>query len=155
MAQSKSKQKALAYVAYKPRTAHQVRTKLREKGYEPHHITIALTFLQEFNYLDDRAYARSFIHDYLLRKPCGKTKIIQELRKRGVSQYDIEDAIAEAFPQEDTLELARAAAEKKLRALRHKSVEKQRSSLTQYLQRQGFHWDIIRAILAEYEADTL
>jgi len=45
--------------------------------------------------------------------------------------------------------LAREAALRKLRALQHKPVAKQRQLLIQFLQRRGFAWDTIRPIVEE------
>lgn len=147
------KQKALAYATYKPRTAEQVRKKMVEKGYAPEEAVQAVEFLQEFGYLDDREFARMFIRDYLQRKPAGRQKLAEELRKRGVQPFDIDDALAEAFPENDTLELARRAAEKKLRSLASRPPEKRKQALVQYLQRQGFAWDVIRSLLDDLDIE--
>lgn len=151
-AQMQLKQKALAYATYKPRTAEQVRKKMVEKGYTPEESAYAVQFLEEFGYINDAEFARAFIRDYLQRKPAGRQKLAEELRKRGVQKFDAEDALAEMFPHHDTTELARRAAEKKLRSLASRPQEKQKSALVQYLQRQGFSWDIIRVVLDEWES---
>lgn len=147
------KQKALAYATYKPRTADQVRKKMIEKGYTPEEAVKAVEFLQEFGYINDREFARMFIRDYIRRKPAGRQKIAEELRKRGLQPFDIDDALVEAFPEDETLSLARQAAEKKLRSLASRPPEKKKQALVQYLQRQGFSWDIIRSVLDELPAE--
>lgn len=150
-AQMQLKQKALAYATYKPRTAEQVRKKMVEKGYTPEEAVFAVAFLEEFGYINDAEFARAFIRDYIQRKPAGRQKLTEELRKRGVQKFDADDALSEVFPHEDTTELARRAAEKKLRSLAARPPEKQKSALVQYLQRQGFSWDVIRTVLDEWE----
>ena len=45
--------------------------------------------------------------------------------------------------------MALKAAEKKLRMVSYKPVEKQRESLVRYLQVNGFSWDIIKNVLIE------
>lgn len=151
--QMQLKQKALAYATYKPRTAEQVRKKMVEKGYTPEEALYAVAFLEEFGYLNDAEFARAFIRDYLQRKPAGRQKLAEELRKRGVKPFDIEDALASVFPHDDTTELARRAAEKKLRSLASRPREKQKTALVQYLQRQGFSWDSIQIVLQEWEGE--
>lgn len=147
------KQKALAYATYKPRTVEQVRKKMIEKGYTAEEAVRAVEFLEEFGYLNDRAFARMFIRDYIQRKPAGRQKIADELRKRGVQPFDIDDALTEAFPQAETLSLARQAAEKKMRSLASRPPEKRKQALVQYLQRQGFAWEVIRSLLDEFPLD--
>lgn len=147
------KQKALAYATYKPRTVEQVRKKMIEKGYTAEEAVLAVEFLEEFGYLNDRVFARMFIRDYIQRKPAGRQKIADELRKRGVQPFDIDDALTEAFPEDETLSLARQAAEKKIRSLASRAPEKRKQALVQYLQRQGFSWEVIRSLLDELPLD--
>ena len=144
------KQTALNYASYKPRTKFQVKNKLKEKGFNSPEIQIAIDFLTEFKLLNDEKYARTFIKDYLLRKPCGKAKLKQELYKRGIPKNLIEDSINKYFPENDTMNLAKKASEKKLRTISYKPIDKQKKSLISFLQRQGFQWDIIKEILDSY-----
>lgn len=144
------KQTALNYASYKKRTNFQVKNKLREKGFNSSEIKIAIEFLKEFNLIDDEIYAKNFINDYLQRKPCGKNKLSQELYKRGIPKDLIEKSIEKYFPDDMTYSLANKAAEKKLGAISYKSIEKQKMSLISFLQRQGFHWDIIKKILEKH-----
>ncbi len=143
------RQTAMAYVAYKPRTSTMVRKKLADKGYVPEEVDAAIEFLKEFKYLDDVAYARSFIHDLLLRKPTGKSRIAAELKKRGIPQEEARIALAEVFPENDVMTMARDAATKKIRTVRHKPSDKQRSAVVSHLARQGFAWDVIRKVVEE------
>lgn len=140
-------QSAIAFVSYKPRTVKQITDKLRLKGYKKEEIQYAVNFLKEYNYLDDRRYAHSFVKDYLVRKSVSDTKLLAELKKRGVPDDLAKEAVLELYPANDEFELAQKAAEKKLRMLSGKSIEKQKSSLISYLQRQGFKWEIIKKVL--------
>ncbi len=153
------KQIALRYATYKSRTAQEVRRKMLEKEFSPEEAEYAVQFLEEFGYVNDAAYARAFIKERHERKPSGMERIRQELAKRGVSKFEIEDALLEEFPPEtrhDTLlESALQAAHKKLRTLQKHSPEKRHQSLLGYLQRQGFTWEIIRQVLKELENNEL
>ncbi len=145
-----AKQAAYNFVSYKPRTKKQITDKLKEKGFGEEAIASSLDFLSEFSLYDDRRFAKMFIKDFLQKKPSGKPRLIQELFKRGVPGSIIEEIIESFLPVKDNLSLARLVTEKKLRTTAYKSIEKQRSSLISYLQRQGFDWDTIKAILSEY-----
>lgn len=154
------KQVALRYATYKSRTAHEVRQKMVEKEFSPEEAEYAVQFLEEFGYVNDAAYARAFIKERQERKPSGTERLRQELAKRGISKFDIEDALAEAFPKESVretmLDNALQAAHKKLRALQGKEPQKRQQALIGYLQRQGFSWEIIKKTLEslEYDDDT-
>ncbi|MBS1537095.1 MAG: regulatory protein RecX [Bacteroidetes bacterium] len=144
-----AKQRALAFATYKPRTEVQVRRKLQEIGFSPWEQDQAIQFLKEFKYLDDAEFARMFVGDFLLRKPSSASRIKMELRRRGISEVLAQEAIECHFPKDTTTELALKAAEKKLRSVKHKPFEKQKTALIGYLQRQGFSWEIIKNILSE------
>lgn len=144
-----AKQRALAFATYKPRTEVQVRRKLHEVGFLQHEQELAIQFLKEFNYIDDAEFARMFVGDFLLRKPSSASRVKMELRKRGISELQAQSAIELYFPKDTTTELALKAAEKKLRSVKHKPIEKQKTALVGYLQRQGFSWEIIKNILNE------
>lgn len=144
------KQTAINYASYKPRTTYQVRKKLKEKNFNPSEIKIAIDFLKEFNLLDDKKFAQTFIKDYLQRKPCGKNKLRQELYKRGIQKDLIEESIDKFFPDNKTTDLAIKAAKKKMRSISYKPIDKQKKSLISFLQRQGFQWEIIKEIVKSY-----
>lgn len=143
------KQTALRFVCYKPRTEYQVRTKLRDKEFTQDEITLAIDFLYEFDYLNDDDYCRMFINDYLLRKKTSSKKLFQELKKRGIHDERITQALDLYYPKDDTYQMAIAAANKKWRTVQYKPIEKQRKSVSDYLQRQGFDWNTVKQVLNE------
>ncbi len=149
-----AKQTAYNYASYKPRTIKQTIEKLKLKEFNPKEIDIAIGFLKDFNLLDDIRFARDFIPMYIKKKPSGKQRIIQELYKRGVPKNIIHESIDEYFPEEDKLSLAYQAAEKKMRSVRHKPIEKQKSSLAMFLQSQGFDWQVIKQTLTHFFSDN-
>lgn len=144
-----AKQRAVAFASYKPRTETQVRRKLQEVGFSTREQDLAIQYLKEFDYLNDAEYARMFVKDFLLRKPSSASRVKMELRKRGITELEAQEAIEQFFPKDDTSELALKAAQKKLRSVTHKPIEKQKTALIGYLQRQGFSWDIIKDILSK------
>ncbi len=145
-----AREAALHYIAYKPRTTQQVQKRLRDKGFAPDTIEEVIRYLQAYHYLDDAAYAEAFIQSYIQRKPSGWYRVRSELRRRGIADELIEALLSSFADEEQQMHLARQAAERKLRTLRAKPVEKRRSLLIQFLQRRGFSWEIIRAIVEEF-----
>ena len=145
----KLKQKALSFATYKPRTEYQVKQRMLEKEFTDDEADVAIKFLKEFNYLDDENFALMFVGNYLLKKPSAERKVAQELKKRGVAEWIIQKALKENFPQDETFNMALKAAEKKLRMVSYKPVEKQREALVRYLQTSGFSWDVIKNVLIE------
>lgn len=144
------KRRAYSYASYKMRSEVEVSRKLKELDFNEAEIQVAIDFLKEFRLIDDAKYARFFIDNYLKKKNAAKSRIIMELLKRGIDRYLASDSVDQYYPADLKLEIAEAAAQKKLRSIRHKSPEKQRSSLTNYLLSLGYDWNVIKEITSKY-----
>ena len=140
------KQSSLNYVAYKQRTEKQVRLKLKEKSFDNKEIDIAIKFLYEFNYLDDKNYARVFSKEYVDRKKAGPKRLFSELLKRGIKKDLAEKIVQEVFEARNNYEIALEAAHKKYKAVQFKTKEKQVESVVNYLMRQGFAYETIKKV---------
>ncbi len=144
------RQSAYKYASYKPRTEKEVRDKLMQKGFSHEEIKEALQFLEKFEFLDDAKYAENFIKEKLKLKNFGEFRMKMELIKRGIHRDLAEKSVSKYYPQDDEYEIAKAAAEKKITQILRKPEEKRWNSLSGYLQRQGFGWDVIKKICDEY-----
>jgi regulatory protein len=142
--QIKIKQIAYKYANYKPRTEQQVIQRLRQHDFSDEDINQALAFLREFNLINDEKYAKNFLEELMKRKPSGKKAVIAELLKKGINKEICEDTVAKYYPNDDPIDLALKAAEKKMRMLRNKEPDKQKQSLINFLQRKGFDWETIK-----------
>lgn len=140
---------AYRFASYKPRSVYQIQQKLKEKGYIPEEIKIAIKFLLEFNLLDDNNFAESFVKNKANNKKYGINRIRLELKKAGINNEIIEHSINEFYPMENCLELAKSISQKKMKIIANKPIEKQRNSLIQFLIRQGYNWDIINNVLKD------
>lgn len=138
------------YLSYRPRSEFEVRRKLKDKGFGKEVADETVRFLYEFNFLDDSKYAKAFARDLLKRKPAGKMKVTAELKKRGIDEALIEKTVDEIFADQDEAKLIRAASEKKLRQVSYKTVEKQKTALAGFLQRQGFSYEAIDEAIKEH-----
>jgi len=141
-----AKKTAYNYVAYKPRTESQVRTKLKEKSFPNDVIDKSIEFLYEFKYLNDENYALDFVKNYLNLRGAGKIKLAIELKKRGITQDLINNAIQTYFP-DDVATLALDTAKYYLKKISYKTIDKQKSSLRNFLLRQGFEFNIINTTM--------
>ena len=144
------RQSAYKYASYKPRTEKEVRDRLMQKGFSNEEAKEALQFLEKFELLDDEKYAVDFIKEKLKLKNFGEFRMKMELIKRGIHRDLAEAAVSKYYPQEDEYEIAKAAAGKKISQIMRKPEEKRWNSLSGYLQRQGFGWDIIKKICDDY-----
>lgn len=149
---------ALNLLAHRARSREELRRRLRRKDYPDPVIEETLGWLEERDYVDDRAFAESFVRDRLRLKPRGRVGLIQELRKKGVDPDLAETVIADVMAAEGVREseLARDAADawarKNRSALRKAKASKEdwrraRRRLYGHLARRGFAPDAVRGAI--------
>ncbi len=148
------KQTAYSIATFRLRPTAQIIRKLKDKLFEDAEIEVAISFLNEFNLLNDKQFAISFIKDSLLKKPVSSFKMKMELFNLGLDKYLVDDIIDEYYPKDDEFSLALKSAEKKMRLISNKSPQKQRNALYNYLAGQGYNHDIIKQVLAEYKIEA-
>lgn len=149
--QMKANDYALNLLGFSARSEHQIRQKMKDKGFEPESIEGTVQFLRNYNYLNDEEYARSFVKDRQAFKKAGKRLLQQELRQKGVHPTTIESVLAEAVSTEDELTRAQALVQQKIKVPNPDKKEIQR--VTNFLARKGYSWDIISRALKTYTND--
>ncbi len=143
-----AKQLALKFISTRMRTTQEVTEHLRKKGFSREQIEVAIAFLHAYQYLDDEAYCRAWIHDRIRFHPCGRQKMAVELRKKISDSQLITDSLAAYFSFEEELALAKAAAEQKIRNRTGKK-HISREQLSRFLYTRGYSSSIIAAVCAE------
>lgn len=131
----------LRYVALRPRTKWEIEFYLERKKASPALIELILNKLSDIGLIDDEKFARAFVNDRRLLRPTSKRKMIAELRKKRVGDEIIQKAIT-AEGDEELLAL-KAVIERKRRQTKYQDDQK----LMQYLARQGFGYDDIKAAI--------
>jgi SOS response regulatory protein OraA/RecX len=92
------------------RAAHSRRglaRKLAARGYGGAAIRYALVRMTELGYLDDRAYAESWVRNRLSSGKDGGTALYRGLLSRGVARPLAEEVVKEMYPHEDEVGHAR------------------------------------------------
>ncbi|MCS7061821.1 MAG: RecX family transcriptional regulator [Anaerolineae bacterium] len=148
----KAKQRAVDYIAYRPRSVQEVRRRLRKAGASDEVIDQVIISLRAAELLDDESFSRSWVESRLRNKPRSRRLIAHELRQKGVAQSAIEAALERV----DDAESAYQAALKrwpKVEAIQ--PAWQRRRKLSQYLARSGFDYDIIEEAVARVERERM
>lgn len=132
---------ALRYLAIRPRSVWEVHSYLERKRASPPLIKSILNKLTKFDLIDDQKFANAFVADRQLLRPTSRRKLQLELRKKHLSNYIIEQATS-TQTADDQLAL-QATITSKRRQTKYQDDLK----LMQYLARQGFNYQDIRAAL--------
>ncbi len=123
------------------------RNKLRQKNYDNESINIIITKLKENGYLDDNKFAIEYAKYLKFKKKYGKTRIIQQLKKKGINDFIINEAILDYEINEDDLEDIIQISQKKLRLISGKSIEKQKQSLLLFLKNKGYSFEVAKIVI--------
>ena len=137
---------ALVLLGHRARSEHELRDRLRQKGFSPGAIDAAIEKLAGWGYLNDAAFARAWVESRAANQPRGERLLAQELRRKGVDRELVADTIAAAEVDETTDALALATA--KLRSYRGLDPPVARRRLGAFLARRGYGYDVVGPTLA-------
>jgi regulatory protein len=141
---------ALQYLAARPRTAHEVRQKLRRSRVTDQVADHVIARLQARGALDDTAYTHAYLTSRLASRGYGPQRLRQELQQRGIGRALVEDAVQQDLAVGDVLAAARALAAKRWpRLARATDRAKRRQKLWAFLRRRGFPAAIVQQVLTE------
>lgn len=99
-----AKSKALRLLEFRAHSEKELCDKLIRAGANPQDLPPIMDFLKEYNFLNDAGYAVRLASELQNLKKFGKYRIIQELKHRGISGDDLENAISSlTFDEEETL----------------------------------------------------
>lgn len=139
---------ALNYVSYKPRTKAEVRRRLGRGDFRSIVIEDVVYELSRQGHLDDAAYARMFAEERFSSKGYGPFRVRQDLRKRGVPEEMIEQAIDEVFDAGSVRSEALRLAEKRWPRLAYEDDARKRAKkLFDFLARRGYPFDVAREVV--------
>ncbi|GAB2606690.1 regulatory protein RecX [Spirosoma areae] len=140
--------KAAMFCAYQERTQQGVRDRLKEWGVLGDDAEEVIAELIQQNYLNEERFAKSFAGGKFRVKGWGKRKIKQHLQQRGISGYNLDQAMKEIAPTDyrDTLSDLLA---KKRRTLRDDNPLVVKQKLVRYALSKGYESELIFSVLGE------
>jgi len=143
-------QKIEHYCAYQERCHDEVISKLKSMKLNSNEIDEIIVHLIEDNFLNETRFACSFARGKHRIKFWGKIRIINELKFRNISQYNINIGLAEITPEEyattfDTL------AQRNWESIRESNIQKKRKKCCDFLLRKGFESNLVYEKIKELE----
>ena len=138
------------YCAYQDRCHYDVEKKMREFFLIPEAKDEILLSLMSDNFLNEERFAKSFARGRFRIKHWGKKKIIQELKKRNISEYLIKEGLKEIDASEyyTTIE---TLIEKKKTSVKAKNDYELRNKLISYMLNKGFEYELVSEVMAGIE----
>ena len=139
----KAKQKAFRLLAVRARSEKELRTKLKEKGYEESIVRDVTARLRELKYLDDESFARGWARNLAVNRLWGNIRIEASLREKGIPRELIEQVIREVREELSEQKALRAVLKKKEGVHALKIDDRDKRRLVRSLMGKGFPLDLI------------
>lgn len=143
-------QQALRLISIRPRSEAELRNRFHRKKVQTETQDMVIARLREQDFVDDNAFARSWVENRLTFRPRSAWAIKQELRKKGVSN----DAINAALEDFDDEEAAYQAALKVSRKMAGMPRDLFFQRLAAYLSRRGFQYSTVSPVVKRMWRET-
>lgn len=144
--------KAASFCAYQERTQQEVRDRLNEWDVYGDEAEEVIAELISQNYLNEERFAKSFAGGKFRVKGWGKHKIQQHLKQRGITGYNLDQAMKEIAPA-DYRQTLTDLLDKKRRSLRDDNPLVIKQKLFRYGISKGYETDLIVKVLGGEDAD--
>ncbi|MFQ5789276.1 MAG: regulatory protein RecX [Acidobacteriota bacterium] len=143
---------ALRRLARRAHSEGELVGKMTRAGFPREEIAAALDYLRARRYVDDEAFGRGFAVAAAERKHWGPARIGRRLRDRGLSETQIESALAEAFPSGEDRVIEQALARFRRRARDRGTPQQRKARAYRHLFARGFSPEAIREALSREAA---
>jgi regulatory protein len=142
--------KAKHYCAYQERCHSEVKEKLFGFGLNRIDAEQIISKLIEENYLNEERFAILYAGGHFRTKHWGRVKIKYALKKKMVSEFCINKALA-SINSSDYIKTLNKLAEQKLKTLKgEKNIFTRKKKLRDHLLLQGFESDLVKEIVNQY-----
>lgn len=141
----RAKEKALWLISYRDHSKKELKEKI-QRTCDADAAEAAVERMEELGLVNDATFAQRYARKLLLEKRMSKRAAVFELSRKGIDKETAEAVLDEI--EVDPREQIRAVLAKKYRSLED---EKTKRRAVAALQRLGYGWDDIKAVLSEYE----
>jgi regulatory protein len=137
-------QYGLNVFSYRPRSVAELRQKLNAKGYTEMAADLVIERMTLNGLLNDNTFAQAWVENRSAFHPRSRRALTMELRRKGVTDEVIDQALGETGDEENMAYQAAHRQAVKLADLDHTAF---RNKLGAFLGRRGFSYDTIRPII--------
>ena len=130
------------YCSYQERCHQEVRQKLIGMRMIPEAIDQIIVHLLEHNFLNEERFAKTYVSGKFRIKKWGRRRLTLELKKKGVSKFNINQAVSE-INDDEYIDTFNALAEKRVDYIRETNKLKKKKKLADYLLYRGWESHLV------------
>lgn len=135
-------QKIAQYCVYQDRCHKEVEEKIKSYDLIPEAREMILLNLMKDNFLNEERFAKSFARGKFRIKHWGKNRIVNELKMKDISSYNIKTALKE-IDDKEYINTIYKITENRNNVISESNPYKRKKKLIDFLLRKGFETDLI------------
>ncbi len=135
-------ERAVRFLEVRARSQQEITRKLKQSCYAPEAIAMVIETLTKHGYIKDGDFALVYAQEAVRRRK-GSQRIKQELRQKGVSETDIDTALA-GIDEDDTQNACDLALAKFLGTCRESDEQLKKRKATQAMLRRGYSFEQVK-----------
>ncbi|WP_445748166.1 regulatory protein RecX [Polaribacter sp.] len=135
-------QKIAQFCVYQDRCHKEVEEKIKSYDLIPEARELILLNLMKDNFLNEERFAKSFARGKFRIKHWGKNRIVNELKMRDISSYNIKTALKE-IDEKEYISTIYKITENRNNVISESNPYKRKKKLIDFLLRKGFETDLI------------
>lgn len=143
-----AKQQAFKILASSSKTKKELILKLKQKKFSQEAIDYAMSFVDEYKFIDEEDIAEKLVEGSYKRKKYSKRMIASQLRQKGIDSEIIQNSISDIDDDEE-FENAMHFAQKKYKSISNKDKETIKRKIGSALTYRGFNYSIIKRVIEE------
>ncbi|HEX9972902.1 MAG TPA: RecX family transcriptional regulator [bacterium] len=147
----RAKDRALNFLSYRDRSEKEIRTKLKDVGYEENIIDWVIGELQRLKFLDDQRFAQSYAQTQMITRPMGEYFLKRELKQKGIDTELIEQTVEKIYEEKDQVSVALELAQQRKKRNSNIDEMKAKKRVSDFLLRRGFSWDVVSEVLEQWD----
>ncbi|MGQ9815042.1 MAG: RecX family transcriptional regulator [Candidatus Roseilinea sp.] len=146
----KAQQRAVQFIAYRPRSEREVRRRLQRAGAPEDVIDQIVASLRAAALLDDASFSRSWVDSRMRNGPRSRRVLARELRQKGIDPETINASLEAVSDSEAAYQAAR---QRWPRVAEVQPESHRRRKLSAYLARRGFDYDTVEEAINRVERE--
>jgi regulatory protein len=142
---------ALRILTRRDHSKHELKQKLKVRGYAGNVINKVITECERFDYINDERTAQVFIRQ-LYRKGYGRKRIRFELSLKGLRDKNILAVLCQSISDADECQCAEKIFQKHIRRFdREKDISKRKDKIYRFLYGRGFSKSVISELVSRID----
>ncbi|MGI6200895.1 MAG: regulatory protein RecX [Christensenellales bacterium] len=141
-------ERSLNFLQYRARSAQEMATYLKGKGYAPQVVSDTVERLRRNGLLDDAAFGGMLLRERKRQGGYGRAMVKQQLKGKGLESELVDQLLEQDYSEQEELASAAAYAQRMLRRYADREQRQRQQAASQALARRGYSWSVIREALA-------